>query len=90
MTGSLFHHKAGILLPISALPSRNGIGSLGKAAYRFIDFLRATEQKYWQILPVHPTSYGDSPYQSTSSMAGNPYFIDLELLAKEGLLTAEE
>ena len=72
--------SSGILLPISALPSPCGIGTLGKAAYDFIDFLEKAEQKWWQILPVGPTSYGDSPYQSFSAFAGNPYFVDLETL----------
>ena len=71
---------AGILMPISSLPSRWGIGTLGKEAYRFVDFLKAAGQRYWQVLPVGPTSYGDSPYQSFSSFAGNPYFIDLDFL----------
>ena len=79
--------SSGILMPISALPSPYGIGTLGKAAYDFIDFLVKAEQKWWQILPVGPTSYGDSPYQSFSTYAGNPYFIDLELLVRDGLLT---
>ena len=61
-----------------------GIGTLGKEAFAFIDFLERGRQKYWQILPVGPTSYGDSPYQSYSIYAGNPYFIDLDLLAEEG------
>ena len=71
-------------MPISALPSRYGIGTLGEAAYEFIDFLEAAGQSYWQILPIGPTGYGDSPYQSFSAFAGNPYFIDLDLLAKDG------
>ena len=74
------------MLPISALPSPYGIGSLGKEAYRFADFLQKAGQKYWQVLPVGPTSYGDSPYQSFSAFAGNPYFIDLDMLSEEGLL----
>lgn len=82
--------SSGILLPISALPSPYGIGSMGKAAYDFIDFLVKAEQKWWQILPVGPTSYGDSPYQSFSTFAGNPYFVDLENLCKEGLLEQAE
>lgn len=82
--------SSGILLPISALPSPYGIGSMGKAAYDFIDFLVKAEQKWWQILPVGPTSYGDSPYQSFSTFAGNPYFVDLETLCKEGLLEQAE
>ncbi len=77
---------AGILMPIFSLPSPYGIGSIGKEAMRFADFLKSAGQKYWQILPVGPTSYGDSPYQSFSSFAGNPYFIDLEKLCSEGLL----
>ena len=85
-----FTHKTGILLPISSLPSNYGIGSFGSAAYKFIDFLKETRQTCWQILPLNPTSYGDSPYQSPASLAGNPYFIDLDLLYKEGLLTKEE
>lgn len=82
--------SSGILLPISALPSPYGIGSMGKAAYDFIDFLAKAEQKWWQILPVGPTSYGDSPYQSFSTFAGNPYFVDLETLCKEDLLKQAE
>lgn len=81
---------AGILLPISSLPSDYGIGTLGAEAFRFIDFLKSAGQKYWQVLPVGPTSYGDSPYQSFSAFAGNPYFIDLDLLIAEGLLTKRE
>ena len=77
-------------MPVSSLPSKYGIGSFGKSAHDFIDFLDATGQKCWQVLPLNPTSYGDSPYQSPSSVAGNPYFIDLDLLASEGLLTKEE
>ena len=82
--------SCGILLPISALPSPYGIGTLGKSAYHFVDFLAAAGQSWWQILPVGPTSYGDSPYQSPSAFAGNPYFIDLEYLEKEGLLKKED
>lgn len=85
-----FTRKCGILMPISSLPSPYGIGSFGKGAYDFIDFLERTGQKCWQVLPLNPTSYGDSPYQSPASKAGNPYFIDLELLKKDKLLTAEE
>ena len=81
---------SGILLPISALPSPYGIGTLGKVAYAFADFLHAAGQRYWQLLPLGPTSYGDSPYQSFSTFAGNPYFIDLDLLAEEGLLDKED
>ena len=85
-----FEHKAGILMPVSSLPSEYGIGSFGDAAFKFIDFLDKTGQKCWQVLPLNPTSYGDSPYQSPASAAGNPYFIDLDILAKKGLLTADE
>lgn len=85
-----FAHKSGILMPVSSLPSPYGIGSFGKGAMDFIDFLDATGQKCWQVLPLNPTSYGDSPYQSPASAAGNPYFIDLELLAGKGLLTRQE
>lgn len=81
---------AGLLLPISSLPSPYGIGTLGDAAYKFVDFLVKAGQKYWQVLPVGPTSYGDSPYQSFSAFAGNPYFIDLDYLVKEGLLTKSQ
>ena len=78
--------SCGILLPVSSLPSPYGIGSMGKAAYDFIDFLYDAGQAWWQILPVGPTSYGDSPYQSFSTNAGNPYFISLEILCEEGLI----
>jgi len=82
--------KSGILMPVSSLPSKYGIGTFGKAAYDFVDQLEKSGQKLWQILPLGPTSYGDSPYQSFSTFAGNPYFIDLEFLTEEGLLTKEE
>ena len=82
--------SCGILLPISALPSPYGIGTLGKAAYDFVDFLAEAGQSWWQLLPVGPTSYGDSPYQSFSTYAGNPYFVDLELLCEDGLLERAE
>lgn len=82
--------SSGILLHISSLPSPYGIGTLGRAAYDFADFLSAAGQTYWQILPIGPTSYGDSPYQSFSTHAGNPYFIDLDLLIEQGYLTREE
>lgn len=81
-----FPRGAGILLPVGSLPSDCGIGTLGTAAFAFLDFLKAAGQKYWQVLPVGPTGFGDSPYQSFSVFAGNPYFIDLDLLAQEGLL----
>ena len=81
---------SGILLPVASLPSRYGIGCFSKEAYEFVDRLEEAGQSYWQILPLGPTGYGDSPYQSFSTFAGNPYFIDLETLVKEGLLTEEE
>ncbi|MCI6999321.1 MAG: 4-alpha-glucanotransferase [Clostridiales bacterium] len=82
--------SCGIILPIFSLPSPYGIGTLGQAAYDFIDFLKAAGQSWWQMLPLGPTGYGDSPYQSFSTYAGNPYFIDPELLLRDGLLTREE
>ena len=81
---------SGILMPIFSLPSRYGIGSFSKSAYQFVDMLKKAGQKYWQILPLCPTSYGDSPYQSFSTYAGNPYFIDLDQLIEEKLLTRKE
>lgn len=80
----------GILLHLSSLPSPYGIGTMGRCAYEFVDFLASGGQTYWQILPACPTTYGDSPYQSFSVYAGNPYFIDLDMLAEEGLLKPEE
>ena len=82
--------KSGILLPVSSLPSRYGIGCFSKEAYKFIDRLKEAGQAYWQILPLGPTSYGDSPYQSFSTFAGNPYFIDPEDLVARGYVTAEQ
>lgn len=81
---------AGVLMHITSLPSKYGIGTLGQEAYKFADFLKASEQTYWQILPVGQTSYGDSPYQALSSYAGNPYFIDLDMLCDDGLLEKKE
>lgn len=81
---------AGILLHISCLPSKYGIGNLGEEAFRFIDFLADSGNKYWQFLPLCPTSFGDSPYQSASVFAGNPYFIDIDDLILQGLLTKEQ
>lgn len=75
---------SGVLLPIFSLPSPYGIGTLGKAAYDWIDFLHEAGQQLWQVLPIGPTSFGDSPYQSFSAFAGNPYFIDLEQLCEDG------
>ena len=77
-------------MAVSSLPSKYGIGSFGKAAHDFIDFLDATGQTCWQVLPLNPTSYGDSPYQSPASAAGNPYFIDIDMLIEEGLLLESE
>ena len=82
--------SAGILMPIFSLPSNYGIGTLGKEAYKFVDFLKDAGQTYWQILPIGPTSFGDSPYSSFSIYAGNPYFIDLDILIDEGLLNKED
>jgi len=81
---------SGVLMPIFSLPSKYGIGTFGKEAYNFVDALKTAKQKYWQILPLCPTSYGDSPYQSFSTFAGNPYFIDLEMLIEEGCLTKKQ
>ena len=85
-----FNRGSGILMPVSALPSRYGIGSFGKSAFEFVDFLSKTGVKVWQVLPLCPTTYGDSPYQSPSCFAGNPYFIDLDLLREDGLLEAKD
>lgn len=85
-----FTRSAGILLPVSSLPSPYGIGTFGKAAYEFVDNLVKAGQKYWQVLPLGPTSYGDSPYQSPSAFAGNPYFIDIEGLIRDRLITKAE
>ena len=76
--------KSGVLMPVASLPGKYGIGTFGKESYRFVDMLSMAGQSYWQILPLGPTSYGDSPYQSFSTFAGNPYFIDLEMLVEEG------
>ena len=81
---------SGILLPISALPGPYGVGTLGAPALGFVDFLARSGQSYWQILPLVPTGGGNSPYMSPSSFAGNPLLLDLEELAAEGLLTADE
>ena len=82
--------KSGILMHISSLPGPYGVGSMGAAAYAFVDFLVAAGQSFWQILPLSPTGYGDSPYQSFSTFAGNHYLIDLDALIDEGLLEPEE
>ena len=82
--------SSGILMPISSLPSPYGIGTFGKAAYEFVDFLEKAGQRWWQILPVGPTGLGDSPYMSPSAYAGNPFFIDLDMLKEDGLLKQKE
>ena len=82
--------SAGILLPVSSLPSLYGIGSFSESARRFVDLLERSDQSFWQILPLGPTGYGDSPYQAFSAFAGNPYYIDLDALIEEGLLERSE
>ncbi len=82
--------ECGVLMHITSLPGPYGVGTLGKAAYEFIDFLEEAGQSWWQILPLNPTGYGDSPYQSASTYAGNPYLIDLEKLIDQQLLTRAE
>ena len=81
---------SGVLMHISSLPGNTGIGTLGKYAYQFVDYLKKYGQTYWQMLPICPTSYGDSPYQSFSTFAGNPYFIDFEKLEADGLLSRSD
>ena len=82
--------KSGILMHITSLPSPYGIGNMGKAAYEFVDFLCEAGQSYWQVLPLNPTGYGDSPYQAFSTFAGNHYLIDPDTLIEENLLKQEE
>ena len=82
--------SSGILMHITSLPGNYGIGTMGKQAFAFVDFLKQAGQSYWQILPLNPTGYGDSPYQSCSTFAGNHYLIDLDLLVEEKLLTKAE
>ncbi|MCH5257860.1 MAG: 4-alpha-glucanotransferase [Lachnospiraceae bacterium] len=82
--------KSGVLLPVSSIPSKYGIGTFSRQAYEFVDMLEQAGQTYWQILPLGPTGYGDSPYQSFSTFAGNPYYIDLETLIEEGYLTKKD
>ncbi|MCI1478174.1 MAG: 4-alpha-glucanotransferase [Clostridium beijerinckii] len=84
------NRSSGIIMHIASLPGKYGIGTFGKEAYKFGDFLKKAGQKYWQILPVGPTSFGDSPYQSFSAFAGNPYFIDFDILRQDGLLDASD
>ena len=81
---------SGVLMHITSLPGAYGVGTMGKGAYKFVDFLKSAGQSLWQILPLTPTGYGDSPYQSCSTFAGNHYLIDLELLVEDGLLKEEE
>ena len=81
---------SGVLMHISSLPGNTAIGTLGKDAYDFIDFLKEAGQKYWQVLPVCPVGFGYSPYQSYSTFAGNPYFVDFDMLAEDGLLTKSD
>ena len=82
--------ESGILMHITSLPGPYGIGTMGKSAYQFVDFLKQAGQRYWQLLPLSPTGYGDSPYQAFSTCAGNHYLIDLDTLMQEGLLKQEE
>ena len=82
--------SAGVIMHIASLPGKFGIGTFGKEAYEYVEFLFKSGLKYWQILPLGQTGYGDSPYQSFSAFAGNPYFIDFDILNKEGLLREEE
>ena len=81
---------SGILMHITSLPGQYGVGTMGRQAYKFVDFLKKAGQSYWQILPLTPTGYGDSPYQSCSTFAGNHYLIDLPMLMEEGLLKEED
>ena len=85
-----FERNAGILMPVSSLPSPYGIGTFGKDAYDFVTFVKECNHKYWQVLPLGPTTYGDSPYQSYSAFAGNPYFVDLDMLIEAGFLLKSE
>ena len=82
--------EQGILMPVSSIPSKYGMGTFGRESYEFVDFLKKAGQKLWQILPLGPVGYGASPYQSFSTFAGNPYYIDLEFLIEDGYLTREE
>src|SRR3989304_5288432 len=85
-----FPRSSGILLHPTSLPGRYGIGDLGDAAYRFVDFLVSAGQQLWQVLPLGPTGYGDSPYQCFSAFAGNPLLISLDKLVEDGLLTERD
>ena len=90
MSDTKFERNAGILMPISSLPSPYGIGTFGRDAYDFVTFVKECNHKYWQVLPLGPTTYGDSPYQSYSAFAGNPYFVDLDMLIEAGFLLKSE
>ncbi len=90
MSDTKFERNAGILMPVSSLPSPYGIGTFGKDAYDFVTFIKECNHKYWQVLPLGPTTYGDSPYQSYSAFAGNPYFVDLDMLIEAGFLLKSE
>lgn len=90
MSDTKFERNAGILMPVSSLPSPYGIGTFGKDAYDFVTFVKECNHKYWQVLPLGPTTYGDSPYQSYSAFAGNPYFVDLDMLIEAGILLKSE
>ena len=90
MSDTKFERNAGILMPVSSLPSPYGIGTFGKDAYDFVTFVKECNHKYWQVLPLGPTTYGDSPYQSYSAFAGNPHFVDLDMLIEAGFLLKSE
>ena len=90
MSDTKFERNAGILMPVSSLPSPYGIGTFGKDAYDFVTFVKECNHKYWQVLPLGPTTYGDSPYQSYSAFAGNPYFVDFDMLIEAGFLLKSE
>ena len=90
MSDTKFERNAGILMPVSSLPSPYGIGTFGKDAYDFVTFVKECNHKYWQVLPLGPTTYGDSPYQLYSAFAGNPYFVDLDMLIEAGFLLKSE
>lgn len=86
----MFKRSSGVLAHVTSLPSPHGVGTMGKTARDFVDFLAAAHQTYWQVLPLGHTGFGDSPYQCFSAAAGNPYLIDMDLLVEDGLLTADE
>ena len=86
----MFKRSSGVLAHVTSLPSPHGVGTMGRTACEFIDFLADAHQTYWQVLPLGHTGFGDSPYQCFSAAAGNPYLIDMDLLAEYGLLTADE